>query len=150
MEFLKWTFPLPPLPPFAIRNTSPSCLKSLIMVLEFASLNIVPTGTLIIKSSPFLPNFLFLPPGWPFCALYLLLYLNSSRVDRFLVALIMILPPLPPSPPAGPPVGSYFSLRQATAPFPPSPAFKLIFAKSIIKNSFHMKKTCRKGRLSFS
>ena len=31
-------------------------------------------------------------------------------------------PPRPPSPPEGPPLGTYFSRRNATAPLPPSPA----------------------------
>src|SRR5580700_5947640 len=39
-------------------------------------------------------------------------------------------PPFPPSPPAGPPRGTYFSLRNATQPLPPSPAFTRIFASS--------------------
>src|ERR1700675_461267 len=41
-----------------------------------------------------------------------------------------MLPPRPPSPPDGPPRGTYFSLRNATHPFPPSPAFTEIFASS--------------------
>src|ERR1700690_1279162 len=39
-------------------------------------------------------------------------------------------PPCPPSPPDGPPRGTYFSLRNATQPSPPSPAFTMIFASS--------------------
>ncbi len=39
-------------------------------------------------------------------------------------------PPLPPSPPAGPPSGTYFSRRKATAPSPPLPAFTSIRAVS--------------------
>src|ERR1700722_19673488 len=39
-------------------------------------------------------------------------------------------PPSPPSPPEGPPRGTYFSLRKATHPSPPSPAFIDIFASS--------------------
>src|SRR6516165_85259 len=41
-----------------------------------------------------------------------------------------MLPPFPPSPPEGPPLGTYFSLRNATHPLPPSPAFTQIFASS--------------------
>src|SRR5579859_3106162 len=41
-----------------------------------------------------------------------------------------MLPPRPPSPPEGPPRGTYFSRRNATQPFPPSPAFTEIFASS--------------------
>src|ERR1700734_2443331 len=39
-------------------------------------------------------------------------------------------PPLPPSPPEGPPRGTYFSLRNATQPSPPSPALMEILASS--------------------
>src|SRR5580704_784640 len=39
-------------------------------------------------------------------------------------------PPLPPSPPEGPPRGTYFSLRKATQPSPPSPALIEILASS--------------------
>src|ERR1700729_2572618 len=39
-------------------------------------------------------------------------------------------PPLPPSPPEGPPRGTYFSLRNATQPLPPSPALMEILASS--------------------
>src|SRR5271154_5840563 len=39
-------------------------------------------------------------------------------------------PPLPPSPPEGPPRGTYFSLRKATQPSPPSPALMEILASS--------------------
>src|SRR3954470_9681798 len=38
--------------------------------------------------------------------------------------------PLPPSPPSGPPLGTYFSRRNETHPFPPSPAFTWIVASS--------------------
>src|SRR5207248_10942146 len=40
-------------------------------------------------------------------------------------------PPLPPSPPEGPPRGTNFSRRNATAPAPPSPAFTKISASSM-------------------
>src|SRR5271154_4856987 len=43
---------------------------------------------------------------------------------------MMTSPPRPPSPPEGPPRGTYFSLRKATHPLPPSPAFTAIFASS--------------------
>src|SRR5262250_1417488 len=41
-----------------------------------------------------------------------------------------MLPPCPPSPPDGPPLGTYFSRRNATQPFPPSPPLTNIFAPS--------------------
>src|ERR1700735_668629 len=43
-------------------------------------------------------------------------------------------PPCPPSPPEGPPRGTYFSLRNATQPLPPSPAFIEILASSANTN----------------
>src|SRR5271155_1504591 len=45
-------------------------------------------------------------------------------------------PPLPPSPPEGPPRGTYFSLRKATQPSPPSPALMEILASSA--NTSHL------------
>src|ERR1700679_729215 len=42
--------------------------------------------------------------------------------------------PCPPSPPEGPPRGTYFSLRKATQPLPPSPAFIDILASSANTN----------------
>src|SRR5580704_420741 len=45
-------------------------------------------------------------------------------------------PPLPPSPPEGPPRGTYFSLRNATQPSPPSPALMEILASSA--NTSHL------------
>ena len=42
-------------------------------------------------------------------------------------------PPFPPFPPAGPPLSTYFSLLQATAPFPPLP--DKIFILDLSKNA---------------
>src|SRR5580704_696906 len=39
-------------------------------------------------------------------------------------------PPLPPSPPSGPPRSTYFSRRNETHPFPPSPALTRILTLS--------------------
>src|ERR1700680_2548316 len=39
--------------------------------------------------------------------------------------------PLPPSPPLGPPRGTYFSLRKARQPLPPSPALTRILTSSM-------------------
>src|ERR1700733_7958896 len=59
----------------------------------------------------------------------------------------MMLPPLPPSPPEGPPRGTYFSLRKATQPFPPSPPFIEILASSA--NMGHLtREGTRIGRMS--
>ena len=56
----KCWFPFPPLPPLATTALSPSSFKSAITRPVASSLIIVPGGTLRIKSSPFLPAFLFL------------------------------------------------------------------------------------------
>ena len=91
----------------------------------------LPTGNLIIKSSPDLP-FLFLPPpALPFGAMNLLLFLKSANVFRPSFAWIMIEPPVPPSPPSGPPNGIYYSLLKLKQPFPPLPALTRIMVSSI-------------------
>src|ERR1700683_5552716 len=48
-------------------------------------------------------------------------------------------PPCPPSPPEGPPRGTYFSLRKATQPLPPSPAFIEILASSANTNHLQVR-----------
>ena len=105
----KWAFPQPPIPPFAITNSSPSCFKSHITSPVFSSLTIVPTGTLILRCSPFLPFLFASLPFPPFSAANFLLYLKSTSVLTFLSATKMTFPPFPPSPPSGPPAATYFS-----------------------------------------
>src|SRR5688572_12206400 len=51
-------------------------------------------------------------------------------VLRFSTASKTMSPPRPPSPPSGPPNSMNFSRRNATAPAPPSPLFRKIFAWS--------------------
>jgi hypothetical protein len=53
-----------------------------------------------------------------------------------------MLPPWPPSPPLGPPLGTYFSRRNATQPFPPGPAFTWILASST-NTSFYPRDSIR-------
>src|ERR1700733_1200089 len=48
----------------------------------------------------------------------------------FLSATTITSPPLPPSPPSGPPRSTYFSRRNETHPFPPSPALTRILTLS--------------------
>src|ERR1700683_154704 len=48
-------------------------------------------------------------------------------------------PPCPPSPPEGPPRGTYFFLRKATQPLPPSPAFIEILASSANTNHLQVR-----------
>ena len=48
---------------------------------------------------------------------------KGSSDDWLFVATSQTLPPRPPAPPSGPPLGTYFSRRKETQPFPPSPAF---------------------------
>ena len=65
--------------------------------------------------------------------------MNASQddVDKLSSATNTIFPPLPPSPPSGPPEATYFSLWNATAPSPPSPALICIFeiVSSIISSN---------------
>src|SRR5205814_1641976 len=56
---------------------------------------------------------------------------KSSSVDSPSSTISTTLPPSPPSPPAGPPLGTYFSRRQAMAPLPPSPPRTLMRASSM-------------------
>ena len=48
---------------------------------------------------------------------------KTKNLFLLVSALKIILPPLPPCPPEGPPLGTNFSRRNATAPSPPLPAF---------------------------
>src|SRR5699024_10321209 len=129
----KCWFPFPPLPPLATTALSPSSFKSAITSPVASSLIIVPGGTLRIKSSPFLPAFLFLLPSSPCSATYFLWYLKSINVLRPKSTSNITLAPFPPSPPSGPPAGTYFSLLNDTAPFPPFPDLTKILALSINK-----------------
>ena len=91
----------------------------------------VPTGTMIVRSSPLLPDLFEVPPALPESAAKLRLKRNSTRVESSGVVSRKTLPPLPPSPPAGPPIGIYFSRRHATMPSPPLPAPTWIVASSM-------------------
>ena len=62
---------------------------------------IVPTGTLIIISSPFFPSLRELAPGLPFPAKNFRLYLKFKRVERLDWVSKIMLPPVPPFPPEG-------------------------------------------------
>src|SRR5579863_6926821 len=95
----------------------------------------VPTGTFNKTSSPSHP-LQFEPSPWrPRSALYSGLKRKWTRVLWRSLDSIITSPPSPPSPPDGPPRGTYFSLRKAIQPFPPSPAFTRIVASSMnIKN----------------
>ncbi|MPM75514.1 hypothetical protein SDC9_122507 [bioreactor metagenome] len=132
--FAKLWFPFPPLPPLATTALSPSSFKSAIILLVASSLIIVPAGTFKTKSSPFFPACLFLLPSPPGVATYFLWYLKSISVLKSLSTSNITLAPLPPSPPSGPPAGTYFSLLNDTAPFPPFPALTNILALSINKS----------------
>ena len=59
------------------------------------------------------------------------LYLKSKSVVNPVSTVNITLPPFPPSPPSGPPSGTYFSLLNVTAPFPPAPDLTNILALSI-------------------
>ena len=127
---LKFTFPLPPRPPFAAIKESPGFTRSYMGSPVSSSITTVPAGTLMIRSSPFFPNCFFLRPSSPFSASYFLLYLKSRSVLIFPSAKKITFPPRPPSPPSGPPSGTKGSLRNDTQPFPPFPDLMVIFALS--------------------
>src|ERR1035437_6463816 len=75
---------------------------------------------------------LLLPSPWrPRSALCSGLKRNLSSVFSCSSATRTTSPPRPPSPPLGPPRGTYFSLRKARQPLPPSPAFTRIRASSM-------------------
>ncbi len=78
----KLLLPLPPFPPFATIACFPSLSRSKRILLSMLLFIIVPTGTLMITSVPFLPSLSELPPGSPFPAMYFLLYLVSSNVFK--------------------------------------------------------------------
>src|SRR6202041_873520 len=77
------------------------------------------------------PPLLFEPSPWrPRSALYSGLKRKCTSVLCRSLDSMTTSPPLPPSPPEGPPRGTYFSLRNAMQPFPPSPPFTEILASS--------------------
>src|SRR4051812_3868036 len=102
------------------------------------SYTLVPTGTFRTTSYPAWP-LQFEPSPWrPRGALCWGLKRKWTAVLWAWLDSMMTSPPRPPSPPLGPPRGTNFSLRKATHPLPPSPAFMRIFASSMnIQNLFH-------------
>src|SRR5713101_11170 len=91
----------------------------------------VPTGTLSIISSPSRPVLFDPSPCRPRWALYSGLKRKWTSVLCCSLDSMMTSPPSPPSPPLGPPRGTYFSLRKARQPLPPSPAFTRILTSSM-------------------
>src|SRR5512138_1970746 len=55
----------------------------------------------------------------------------STSVFTLRSATAYTVPPRPPSPPLGPPLGMYFSLRNAAMPSPPLPACTSMMASSM-------------------
>ena len=55
VDVAKWELPFPPLPPAKINSFCPCLDKSANTSSVFASFTMVPSGTLIIKSSPLFP-----------------------------------------------------------------------------------------------
>lgn len=130
LEVTKRAFPLPPEPPLATRHWTPAAARSASGSAVWSSRTTVPTGTLMVRSRPLRPCFLFPEPWEPFPARKWTRRTNSMRVRCFESATIWMWPPLPPSPPSGPPRGANFSRRKLTLPFPPSPARTKILASS--------------------
>jgi hypothetical protein len=90
----------------------------------------VPTGTVIVWSSPPLPYISLPLPFSPRCARKVFSWRKSTSVLRFSSACSQTLPPLPPSPPLGPPSGMNFSRRKLMDPSPPLPAITVMSASS--------------------
>jgi len=106
-------------PPFARITSFPSASRSKSNSSVSASLTMVPTGTWMITSWPLFPSFRELR-RYLRCQRCIFFYILKSRsVWRLVLALIITFPPFPPSPPDGPPLGTYFSRRNVTAPSPP-------------------------------
>src|SRR5579885_3686679 len=92
---------------------------------------VVPRGTATTTSFPDFPDRPLPSPWAPRPARKTCRYRKAKRVLRLGSALKITSPPLPPSPPEGPPLGTNFSLRKATHPLPPSPAFTYTRARSM-------------------
>src|SRR5664280_2867511 len=125
----KLALPLPPRPPSPASHRSPGLTRSARTVPSWR-LARVPTGTGTSRSAPRAPCF-FLPPPWPPSPPRRWGWSRKpSREDWLVVATSQTLPPRPPSPPSGPPLSTWASRRNATAPAPPSPAFTCSCASS--------------------
>jgi hypothetical protein len=125
----KLAFPRPPRPPSPASHRSPELARSTRRD-PSRPLARVPTGTGTSRSRPRAPCFFFPPPwppspprrwGWS---------RNPSSEDWLVVATSHTSPPRPPSPPSGPPLSTWASRRNATAPAPPSPALTCSCASS--------------------
>src|SRR5207244_9693805 len=127
----KFMLPRPPLPPLASTQRRPFSRRSARTSEVSASRTSVPGGTFSTMSGAAWPFWSRPRPGSPFFARYSRLKRKSSSVVRRSSVSRTMVPPLPPSPPEGPPRGTNFSLRKATAPGPPSPAFAEISASSM-------------------
>ncbi len=128
MAVAKRALPLPPLPPRAMTASCPAAVKSAMVSPLSSSITNVPAGTLTTRSSPRAPCWFLPSPCCPRSALKCLRYWKSIKVLMPSSAINITFPPRPPSPPAGPPKGTYFSLRKATQPLPPSPPLTKILA----------------------
>ena len=122
MALLKRILPKPPSPPLAMVMTSPGVSNSNNTSPVSTSVMMVPTGILRVISSPACPNMSEPKPCWPRFASWRREKRKSTKVLRLGSAMANTWPPRPPSPPLGPPNSLYFSCRNETQPFPPSPA----------------------------
>src|SRR6478735_5617660 len=130
MALLKRMLPKPPSPPLAMVITSPAVSNSNSTSPVSASVMIVPTGIFSVMSSPAAPNMSEPMPCSPRLASCRREKRKSTSVLRFGSATANTWPPRPPSPPLGPPNSLYFSWRNETQPFPPSPAATSMKASS--------------------
>lgn len=95
-----------------------------------ASRAIVPSGTSITTSAPFLPVLRAPLPLSPSPAKMWRWYLRCISVQYWLLPRRTMLPPLPPSPPSGPPNSTNFSRRKWREPRRPCPSGR-IFSRSL-------------------
>ena len=130
VELLKAVLPRPPLPPRATTACCPASVRSAKSWPVSVWRATAPGGTTTITSLPPAPAIFLPPPCAPRPALKWLRFLKWTRVLSCESTSRITSPPLPPCPPAGPPRGTNFSRRKATAPSPPWPAFTKILASS--------------------
>ncbi len=117
----KCALPWPPRPPEAASHRCDGADRSASTV-PSRSRTTVPTGTGTSRSLPRAPCRRLPPPWPPLPARRWGWSRKASNEDWLSVVTSHTSPPCPPSPPSGPPLLTWASRRNATAPAPPSPA----------------------------
>src|SRR5919197_1288474 len=125
----KRRLPRPPAPPCATSARAPGAARSTTRR-PSSSKTCVPTGTCSSTSSPSAPCCCRPRPGPPWPPWNHFSRAKRERSRRSGSATTATSPPRPPSPPSGPPLGTCFSRRKLSPPWPPRPAWTRIFARS--------------------